>query len=201
MKKKLLIIGAGGHGKVVADVAKSMNKYEEICFLDDNITKRFIYPILGKIEEAFKYVDTHDFFVAIGNHNVRQSIMESLNVDCATLIHANSIIGSNVKIGKGCVIMPGTVINAGTTIGNGVIVNTSSSVDHDCEINDFCHISVGAHVCGTVSIGTRTWMGAGATVINNINICNDCMIGAGAGVISDINEFGTHVGVPACKVK
>ena len=200
MKKKLLIIGAGGHGKVVADVAKSMNKYEEICFLDDNPTKIFIYPILGRIEDAYKFVDTHDIFVAIGNQNVRQSIMESLNIDCVTLIHENSIIGSNVKIGMGCVIMPGAVINAGTKIGNGVIVNTCSSIDHDCVINDYCHISVGAHVCGTVNIGDMTWIGAGATVINNVSIMSNCMIGAGAVVIGDIGESGTYVGVPAMKV-
>lgn len=197
MRKKLLIIGAGGHGKVVADVAKTMNKYEGICFLDDNPTKEFLYPILGKIKDLHKFVNTHDIFVAIGNQKVRRSIMESINVDFATLIHENSIIGSNVEIGMGCVIMPGAVINAGTKIGNGVIVNTCSSIDHDCVINDYCHISVGAHVCGTVNIGDMTWVGAGATVINNVSITNDCMIGAGAVVIGDICESGTYVGVPA----
>ena len=200
MKKKLLIIGAGGHGKVVADVAKSMNKYDEISFLDDNTSKEFIYPILGKVEDSFKYIDIYDFFVAIGNQSVRQSIMESLNIDCVTLIHENAILGTDVKIGAGCVIMPGVVINTGTTIGKGVIVNTCSSIDHDCVINDYCHISVGAHVCGTVNIGIRTWIGAGATVINNISICNDCMIGAGAVVVKNISSTRTYVGVPATRI-
>ena len=200
MKKKLLIIGAGGHGKVVADVAKSMNKYQEICFLDDNEIKNFIYPILGTSSEACKYINTHDIFVAIGNQNVRESIMEKLGVDCVTLIHENAILGTDVKIGAGCVIMPGVVINTGTTIGKGVIVNTCSSIDHDCVINDYCHISVGAHVCGTVNIGIRTWIGAGATVINNISICNDCMIGAGAVVVKNISSTRTYVGVPAARI-
>lgn len=71
---------------------------------------------------------------------------------------------------------------------------------HDCKIADYCHISVGAHVAGTVQIGTRTWIGAGATVINNVKICSDCMIGAGAVIVEDINERGTYVGVPAKRI-
>lgn len=196
MKDKLLIIGAGGHGKVVADVALSTGKYTEISFLDDT-QKEFTFPIIGKLCEAVKYLNTHDFFVAIGNASVRKKIMKSLNAEYVTLIHKSAVIGTNVEIGKGTVVMPGAIINACTSIGCGVIVNTSSSIDHDCVIGDYCHISVGAHLCGTVNVEDMTWIGAGATISNNISVCDNCMIGAGAVVVKDIKEKGTYVGVPA----
>ena len=85
----------------------------------------------------------------------------------------------------------------GAKIGQGCIINTASSVDHDCVLGDFVHVAVGAHLCGTVTIGNATWIGAGATVSNNVNICGECTIGAGAVVVKDITEPGTYIGVPA----
>lgn len=197
MKDKLLIIGAGGHGRVVADIAEAMGKYSEIAFLDDGvIEKNPRFTVLGGSSVAAEKKDEYEVFVAIGNSRIRQRIMESLNVDFATLIHPSAIIGSEVTIDAGTVVMPGAIINTGTTIGKGVIINTSSSVDHDCQIEDFCHIAVGTHLCGTVHVGEHTWIGAGATIIQSVNVCGNCMIGAGAVVVKDITESGTYVGVP-----
>ncbi len=200
MKNRLLIIGAGGHGRVVADIALTTGRYIEISFLDDANPVDFKYPILGKVNTAHKYIETHDIFVAIGNANVRKRIMKELNTEFVTLIHKSSVIGLDVKIGQGTVVMPGAIINAGAVVGDGVIVNTSTSIDHDCIVGDYCHVSVGSHLCGTVNVGDKTWIGAGATIVNNINICDNCMIGAGAVVVKDINESGTYIGVPAVKV-
>ena len=203
MNKKIMIIGAGGHGKVIADIAKK-NGYTDISFLDDNtsVTKCNGYPVIGTCQEANRYMD-HDFIVAIGNSQVRQKVQADLSqvgVYITTLIHPDAVIGEHVVLGEGTVIMAGVVVNPCSRIGRGCIINTCASVDHDCIINDYAHISVGAHVAGTVTVGERTWIGAGATVINNIEITNDCMIGAGAVVIHSLTESDTYIGIPARKV-
>ena len=198
--KQLLIIGASGHGKVVADIAE-LNGYDSILFFDDNdrLKKCGKYPVVGKSLDISRY--DGDVIVAIGNARIREQLLEKFSDrNVPILIHPNATIASTVKIGMGTVVMAGAVINADAVIGKGVIVNTCSSVDHDCIIDNYSHISVGAHVAGTVHVGNRTWIGAGATISNNINICSDCMIGAGAVVIKEINESGTYVGVPARKI-
>lgn len=203
MKDKLIIIGAGGHGKVVADVAQNMNTYKEIFFLDDSAQGETLgIPIIGNSEQCNEWIDEADYFVAIGDSRTREKFilnLEKMNASIATLIHPKAVVSSYATIGKGTVIMAGAVINAGTKIGQSVIVNTASSIDHDNTIDDFCHISVGAHLAGIVKVGKHTMVGAGATVINNIEICDNCMIGAGTVVTRNIVEFGTHVGVPARK--
>lgn len=195
---KLIIIGASGHGKVIADIAVR-NGYTDILFLDDddNLTDCAGFPVIGKSCEAKTM--SGDKIVAIGNAKIRERIQNEIQT--ITLIHPDAIISRRVRIGNGSVIMAGAVINSDAVIGEGCIVNTGASVDHDCQIQSFVHISVGAHVAGTCKIGTRTWIGAGATVSNNVNICSDCMIGAGAVVIENIKESGTYVGVPAKRIK
>ncbi len=194
--KKLTIIGASGHGKVVADIAK-LNDYDVIEFLDDDesVSNCGGYPVIGKTD---KEVDG-DVIVAIGNAEIRKRLSE--NKKLVTLIHPDAVIADDIEIGDGTVVMAGVVINSGAKIGKGVIVNTSSSIDHDCRIGDYCHISVGAHLSGTVNVGDNTWIGAGATISNNVNICSECMIGAGAVVVQSIAEPGTYLGVPARKRK
>ncbi len=194
---RLTIIGASGHGKVAADIARLMG-YEEIVFLDDDssLIKCGRYPVVGKASDAASL--EADVFVAIGSAETRRKIMNEVG-HCVTLIHPSAVIAEDVKIGEGTVIMAGAVINPGSVIGRGCIVNTCSSVDHDCSVSNYVHVSVGAHLCGTVSIGEGTWIGAGATVRNNTCICAQCMIGAGAVVVHDIEQAGTYVGVPARK--
>lgn len=202
MKKKLVIIGASGEGKVCSDIALKLQKYDEILFLDDdvNIKKCMSFPVVGISQDAEQYINEADFFVAIGNGKMRKKVVEQLldlKATITTLIHPMAVIGSCVTIGSGTVVMAGAVVNPDSKIGQGCIINTCASVDHDCKLEDYVHVSVGAHVCGTVEIGECTWIGAGATVKNNVNICGDCMIGAGTVVVKDIEEAGTYVGVPA----
>ena len=199
MKKIIIIIGASGHGKVVADIARKIG-YEEILFLDDNkqLSRCGNYPILGSVSQYKKY--DCDMIVAIGNAIVRQRLqneIKSKGKKVATLIHPSAIIGENVLIGEGTVVMAGAVINPCSIIGEGCIVNTCASVDHDCIVEDYVHISVGAHLAGTVSVGKATWIGIGAIVKNNIKIAANCIIGAGAVVVKDIVERGTYIGIPA----
>ncbi len=205
MKRKVIILGASGHGKVVADIAKQCG-YEEIVFLDDNETVKSCmgYPVIGKISEIknneAKNAQDADFFVAIGNSKIREKLQKQLEkekLNVVNLIHPKAIIASDVEIGKGTVVMAGAVINAGSRIGKGCIINTGATVDHDNEIGDYVHISVGSHLAGTVKVEKSTWIGIGAIVSNNICICSDCMIGAGAVVVNNIYISGTYIGVPA----
>lgn len=195
MSKKIIIIGASGHGKVIADIAVR-NGYEDIVFLDDDsrISECAGYPVVGKASEAVDM--TGDKIVAIGNPQIRERFQERLE-NVVILIHPDAVISRRVTIGAGSVVMAGAVINSDVVVGRGCIINTGASVDHDCQIGNYVHVSVGSHVAGTVTIDDRTWIGAGATVSNNVNICGDCMIGAGAVVIKDISIPGTYVGVPA----
>lgn len=198
---KLIIIGASGHGKVIADIAKKIG-YNEIVFLDDNenVHECGGYPVVGKSSDATG-IDA-DVIVAIGNAKIRKRILASIDESrITTLIHPDAVVAEDVVVGVGTVIMAGAVINPCVKIGRGCIVNTSSSIDHDCSVGDYVHVSVGAHLCGTVSVENGTWIGAGATISNNVTICENCMIGAGAVVIQDIKESGTYVGVPVKTVE
>ncbi|MGN1418410.1 MAG: acetyltransferase [Acutalibacteraceae bacterium] len=198
-EKKLMIIGAGGHGKVIADIALNCG-FQKIAFLDDGDKKECMgFPIIGKTSDAKKYKDCF-FIIAIGNAVVRERIQNELlnsGLEIATLIHPASTIASNVSVGKGTVIMAGAVVNPCAKIADGCIINTGATVDHDNVIESFAHVSVGSHLAGTVKIGKGTWIGAGAVVSNNITVCAGCMIGAGAVVVKDIEVPGTYIGVPA----
>lgn len=200
----LVIVGASGHGKVIADIGEKVG-YTDIVFLDDNPTVESCgnYKVVGGCRSALSYKNA-DFVVAIGNAKIRRKIQSELidmGLHIVSLVHPSAVIASNVKIGVGTVVMAGAVINPCSVIGQGCIINTCASVDHDCRLGDYVHVSVGAHVAGTVIIGDNTWIGAGATVSNNIEVADECMIGAGAVVIADIREPGTYVGVPAKKLK
>ena len=197
---KLIIIGAGGHGKVVADNALK-NGYTDICFVDDHSTGECMgFPIVGTSADIPNLNDGKtDFIIGIGNNSVRKKIAEANDVNWITLIHPSAQIAVNVSIGKGSVIMAGAVINACATVGDHCIINTRAVIEHDNVIEDYAHISPNAALGGTVRIGEQTHIGIGATVINNIDVCGNCVIGAGAVVVKNITECGTYVGVPARK--
>lgn len=203
--KDLIIIGAGGHGHVVADIAKCTNRFSTISFLDDREIKNVgMYSVIGKTADLAKYIKSHSFVVAIGNSDIRekyQAILEQNGAILETLIHPNATVSTEASVGAGSVVMAGAVINPNATIGNGVIINTCSSVDHDCVIGDYSHISVGSHIAGTVLIGNKCMVGAGATVINNIKICDSCIVGAGATVVSNLDVSGTYIGTPAKSIR
>lgn len=202
--RNLIIIGAGGHGKVVADIAVCCG-YSNIAFLDDNDSINYCmdFPIIGKSIDAKKYVD-YDFVVAVGNAKVREKLLLYLTenrLNIPAMIHPKAVIARDVIIGNGTVIMAGAVINSGSRIGAGCIVNTGATIDHDNIIEDFVHVSVGCHLAGTVMVGKFTWIGIGAIVSNDIQICENCMLGAGAVVVKNIDEEGTYIGVPAQKIE
>lgn len=197
---RLVIIGTGGHGKVIADNALK-NGYTNICFVDDTAMGECMgFPIIGTCSDLEKLNDgTTDFIIGIGNNATRKTIAEKYDVNWVTLIHPSAQIAVNVVIGKGTVVMAGAVVNACSSIGEHCIINTCAIVEHDNVLEDHVHISPNATLGGTVRIGECSWIGLGAVVINNIDICADVIVGAGAAVVKNITQSGTYVGVPARK--
>jgi sugar O-acyltransferase (sialic acid O-acetyltransferase NeuD family) len=203
-KDRLLILGAGGHGRTAAYVAASMNRWRQIAFLNDfDVPDRMDFQILGGFKDVHHYVEEYDLFVAIGDNEIRKKLLLQLELEHASipvLLHPSAMIGEHVMLGAGTIVMAGAVIICNSIIGKGVIINTCASVDHDNRIGDFVYISPGAHLAGDVKIGDNTWICIGATVINHITIADRCIIGAGAVVIKDITMEGTYVGVPVRKI-
>ncbi len=200
MAKDVIIMGAGGHAKVVADIVLRSGD-NLIGFLDDNDEKQGTvvykdYRVIGKICDSADYTDKH-FIVAVGDNKTRVSIVNNNDLMWYTAIHPNAVIADTVKIGKGTVVMAGAVVNPDTVIGKHCIINTSCSIDHDNKLGNFVHVSPGAHLAGTVNVGDYSWICTGASVINNITVASDVTIGAGATVLADITESGVYVGTPA----
>lgn len=202
MRNKLLIIGASGHGRVVADIAMKMKKWQRIVFLDDDdsIVSSMGIEVIGKSSDAYAHINDCDIFVAIGNVEIREKIhnqLEAIGASIPVIIHPNAIIGEHVRLSSGTVVMAGVVINCCTRIGKGCIINTGATIDHDNVIEDYVHISPGAHLSGAVKVGKGTWLGVSSAVCNNVNIASGSKVGAGAVVVSNITEPGTYAGVPA----
>lgn len=198
---RLIIIGASGHGKVVADIARLCG-YTDIVFLDNDTTIKQCArcQVLGPDTMAGELEG--DLFVAVGNSNIRKSLMNRYQGrNFPVLVHPKAVLAQDIEIGVGSVIMAGAIINPNTKIGKGCIINTGASIDHDCAIGDFVHVAVGAHLCGTVNVGEETWIGAGSTVSNNVDICGACMIGVGAAVVKSIYAPGVYVGIPAVMIR
>lgn len=201
MSKPVIIIGAGGHGKVIADIVLRSGD-TVLGFLDD---RTGIYtvagiPVLGPCDHYSRYQDAW-FVLGIGNAEVRERLSNTMaGVKWYKAIHPSAFVSPmDTSIGEGTVVMAGAVINPGTKIGKHCIVNTGAIIDHDNQIESLVHISVGAKLAGAVHIGKHSWIGIGAVVKNNVSICENCMIGAGAVVVKDIIKPGTYVGVPAHK--
>lgn len=194
MDKEVVIIGAGGHGRVVSDIIKQSGD-RVLGFLDDADVKNL--PMLGKVKDCIKYKDKY-VIIAIGNNEIRKKIAEQYPMlNYYTAIHPSAIISPVAKIGKGSCVMSLAVVNSDATIGEHSIINTHATVEHDCIIGDFVHVCPNATLCGTVNVGNNTQIGAGAVVKNNINIAADCVIGVSAAVVKEIKKAGVYVGVPA----
>ena len=204
MKYTLVILGAGGHGRVVADAALCTSKFEEIVFLDDkypDVVTADMWPVIGKTKDIYSLQKQGMLaIVAIGNNKSRlehQCEIEKQGYEIATIIHPSAQVSSTVSIGKGSVIFANCVLNIGTIVGRAVIVNTAATIDHDCNIEDGVHISPGAHLAGAVRGGSCSWVGIGASVIHECKIGANVIVGAGAAVINNIADNKTIVGVPA----
>lgn len=198
MSKNVIIIGAGGHAKVIADIIIK-NGDKVIGFLDDKKVGQKILglSVIDTVDNVIKYIDNAEFIIGIGSNYIRKTISQKYNLNWYTAIHPSAQVGIDVSIGVGTVVMANAVINPSTRIGSHCIINTGAVIEHDNVIHNYVHISPNATLCGTVTIAECTHIGAGATIKNNISVCADCIIGAGGIVINDIVKKGTYVGVPS----
>lgn len=196
MSSKLYIYGAGGHAKVVAEIAE-LRGYEEVLFCEDEPTKD---KLLG-YEVVTTFGKNESCLVAIGNNLIRKKLASSLSSKFVKLIHPRTSISMRGDIGEGTVIMAGVTINAEATIGEHCIINTNASVDHGCVIEDYVHLSPNVALAGNVKIGEGTHVGIGACVIQGVKVGKWCTVGAGAVVIRDIPDGATVVGNPGRIIK
>ena len=204
---KTLILGAGGHGQVVADILLSMqengSEITPIGYLDDDLMLKGQYlldlPVLGGIANLSNI--SHDaVIVAIGSNATRQKLFETLHSQGEQFVsacHPRAVIARKVSIGAGSVICAGVVVNPGTVIGLNVILNTGSTIDHHNQIEDHAHIAPGAHLGGDVKIGQGTLIGIGATVMPQCSVGVWSNVGAAALVRHNLPDRVTAVGVPA----
>jgi sugar O-acyltransferase (sialic acid O-acetyltransferase NeuD family) len=204
---KILIVGAGGHGQVVADIFEAQRlaggDVDVIGFVDDDPTlqgqRRMDRPILGALAALTRI--PHDAVVlAVGDNTRRAHLDQTLHPAgqrFVTARHPSAVIGADSSIGDGSMICARVVVGCGSRIGRGVILNTACTVDHHAHIDDFVHIAPGVHLGGEVSIGSRTLLGIGAIVLPRLSIGRDAVIGAGAVVTRDVPAGVTVVGVPA----
>lgn len=200
MCKKVIIIGAGGHAKVIADIVQKSGD-QVLGFLDDAKANEIVlgYRVLGVVKDYIKYVNDAEFIIGIGSNQVRKKLSSEMNCKWYTAIHPSAQIAIDVTIDEGSCVAANAVINTSAQIGKHVILNTATVVEHDCKVGDFCHLSPNATLCGVSSIGENVWIGAGATVNNVLEICSNTIIASGAAVHKSITEEGTYMGVPARK--
>ncbi|MGP5574437.1 acetyltransferase [Psychrobacter faecalis] len=199
----LAILGASGHGKVLADIAE-LTGWEKIDFFDDAWPERKnngAWQVIGDTQKLLDSLKAYDgVIVAIGNNKIRQQKLQQLDSAGAkiiTLIHPSATVSRYTKIGPGSVVVAGAVINPDCIIGSGAIINTCSSVGHDCTLGDAVHVCPGARLAGGSEVNDRAWIGVGSSVRQLIRIGSDAIVGAGAAVVQDVLPNITVVGVPA----
>lgn len=201
----LVIIGQGGHSKVIKEIIFSNENFNIVAILDDKYDQSFIYdhifygPISSYKDLIANYAGIK-FMIAIGKNEIRKKIMAELNLNdnfYTSIIHPSAIVSSSVNIGVGTVVMANAVINADSDIGDHVIINTGAIIEHDNKIGNFSHVSPRGTLTGNVQIGEGVHIGAGATIIPNVYIGDWTVIGAGATVVKSIPSYQTAIGVPA----
>lgn len=204
---KLAILGASGHGKVVADTAECCG-WQAIEFFDDAwpaLQENGVWPVVGDSAALMgRLADFDGVVVAIGNNCIRHTKLLELRAAGAylvTLVHPAAIVSRYAAIGQGTVVFAGAVVNAEACTGHGAILNTGCSIDHNCVLGDAVHISPGARLAGGVKVGDLSWIGIGVSVRQLVCIGERVMVGAGSVVVSDIPNDLTVAGVPAKRMR
>ena len=196
----LIVIGAGGHGKVVIAAARAAGR-DVIRVLDDDpfrIGSEFCgLAVEGPIKSALTNSAEAEVVVAIGDNRARSHLVASIGLPFATIVHPFSWIASDVKLEEGTVVFAGAVVQPGARIGRHCVLNTSCSVDHECTLGDFSQIAPGAHIAGGVKIGEGAFIGMGANVIQTLEVGSWSTVGAGAVVVKNVPSGVVVKGVPA----
>ncbi|MBP9207625.1 MAG: NeuD/PglB/VioB family sugar acetyltransferase [Kofleriaceae bacterium] len=200
----LLVVGAGGHGKVVADAALATGRWRSVVFVDDRhpgLTEVLGFPVVGPLAALPALRGAHpEAIVAIGAGAARLVVLAQLaelGFRVPVIVHPRAHVSPHARLGDGTVVMAQAAVNPGSVLGLGVIVNTGAIVDHDAALADGVHVCPGACLAGTVTAGPRAWIGVGACVRQGIVIGPDVTVGAGAVVVHDLPAGVTAIGVPA----
>ena len=207
---RIVVIGGGGHAKVVINVLKKSGY--SIAGYTDHEDRGVILGIthLGDDGILQDLIDNDpDCMAVIGVGKIDlsrlrlalQDEIATIGFDFPVIVSPGAIINEAVSICEGTVVFDGVVVNSGTEIGRACILNTNSTVDHDCRLGDNVHIAPGVTISGVVTIGDNTMIGTGATVIHSVSITGGCLIGAGSTVVKDITVPGTYVGSPAKRIR
>ncbi len=204
--KTLALIGASGHGKVVADLAENLGY--SVHFYDDNYPKTDtvgVWSVKGTLADLLEAENRPEFaFVAIGNNHIREVIiqkLEKVGFSIPALIHPTAVISKYAEIGPATAILAGVVVNPFVTIGKGCIINTRAIIEHDNSIEDFVHISPGACLAGNVSVNKYSWVGIGSSVKQGLTIGQNSIVGAGSSVVNNIQDNLIVAGTPAKKLR
>lgn len=199
----LAILGASGHGKVVADAAICAG-WDQIIFFDDAWPKTQSicgWPVVGNTMDLMHRSYHFDSVsIAIGNNAIRFKKAEQLKqagIILETIIHPAAIVSRYTTVGSGCVIFAGAILNPDCILGDNCIINTNATIEHDCVLGKCIHVSPNASLGGQVCIGDSSWIGLGACVKQQIKIGKQVTVGAGAAVVRDVPDYATVVGVPA----
>ncbi|MCI2946942.1 acetyltransferase EpsM [Staphylococcus caledonicus] len=205
MSQPIILIGKGGHSKVIRDIIEASQQYHVAGYLDNAIDEYYIENgiFYDNLEAVNNYKHDYFFIIAIGNNHVRNKLFNELDIKLekyATLIHPSAIISPSAKINYGTVVMPNAVINAETIVGMHAIINTGAIVEHDNQIGDYVHISPNAALAGGVRVGDESHVAINAAVLPLVEIGNKCIVGAGATVIKNVKSESTVIGTPA-KIK
>ncbi len=194
------IYGASGHGKVIIDIAESINIKIDQIFDDNNKIESLNERVV--IHELNDFFLNSDTIIAIGNNKIRKRVVDTFNGTIAeAIVHKSAIISPNAVVNRGTVIMSNSCVNASTSIGKHCIINTASTIDHDCVLGDYVHISPNAAIAGNVIIKEGTHVGIGAVIIPGIKIGKWVTIGAGAVIIRDVPDYAVVVGNPGKIIK
>ena len=197
--KRIAVIGAGGHAKVVISTLRAAG-FQPMAIFDDNVARHgcrlLDVPIMGDIS----IVDPSQFdgaVIAVGDNRARQKLAAKLQLPWITVIHPRSWLDSSVRVGDGTVVFAGAIIQPDTVIGQHVIINTGATVDHDCVIGDFAHLAPGVQLAGDVRVGTGSFLGIGSVAIPGIRIGDGAVIGAGSVLIRAVEDGSIAYGNPA----
>lgn len=209
MSKKVIVFGAGGHGKVVIDAILRQGLHE-IAFLADADGKLHGSLVCGyeirSEAEAFAAQERglRRAIVAIGNNDVRRRLTQVIigkGFSLISVVHPAAVVAPSARIGAGTLVMPACVLNAEARIGDNAIINTGAVIEHDCDVGDHAHIGPHATLCGGVRVDEGALVGAGATVLVGVRIGAGAIVGAGSTVLRDIPDGATAVGSPCRIVK
>lgn len=203
----LVILGAGGHGLVIADAASAAGDFRQILFLDDrypNLKAAGDWEVRGRLESIATFnSDEFGIAVGIGRNDRRMALLDELadaGWHVPTIIHPRATVSPSAMLGHGTVVFANAVINPSCRIAEGCIVNTGATVDHECNLGRGVHVSPGVNIAGQVSVGDLAWLGIGSSVIQCRNIGARSIVGAGAVVVHDVPDDVTVVGVPAAPI-